>query len=101
MINSDSPEYSNVDMTLDVYFNTLHLMFNREPIVKLLDFAQHLTSVAAYVTDDLFAYFSSSLFTSSAPPPTEAPTTQRANTFLKVQYYHKCKKSGYCEYANA
>src|SRR5690606_11984035 len=34
----DSPEYENVDQSLALHFNTLHLICNRETIVVITDF---------------------------------------------------------------
>lgn len=37
-----SPEYNNIDQSLELYFNTLHLMCNREVVAILIDFMNEI-----------------------------------------------------------
>jgi len=71
MFQTDSPEYSNVDQSLNIYFNTLHVMFNRETLVKVLDIAKSISTVLA----EIF---------SSPNPPIIGEVPNNTKTFLKV-----------------
>jgi hypothetical protein len=45
MVSSKSPEYANIDQSLEIDFHTLHFLCNRETVAVLIDFALNISSV--------------------------------------------------------